>query len=159
MSTNTLPKDVGLCEQCSARNSRHAKTCNQCASPLPWAKPAAPPAMPSVGRAGAAPTSPSPQAQARPTQAPARIKPQIPDVGGALSSVDWGASLIAGLLAILVFVASCACLPVGIGLYWYFKQEDNWLRHPAAAALWLAALGFLVRFMAIGIMGVEAVNN
>ena len=121
-----LPKDVGLCVQCNARNSKHASRCHSCTAMLPWAQAKAAPKK----QAGPAPSGPPQGTLPEPKMSAA----------GVLDSVDWGATLTAGVLAIGAFLISMIPF-IGFRLFRYLNAEDNWLKYPCGAGLALGLVG------------------
>lgn len=147
MAETTLPKDVGLCASCNARNSKHGSRCHACGATLPWVKVKATKVAPSAPTPAAAPrqsaatTSPSPHHKPLPPPA----KPSLQGFNPA-SGVDWGASITFVLLTFVVFAASLIIPILGFFLYRHFAEEESPLRFAAGAGLGIVVCLIGLRF-------------
>lgn len=145
--TANLPKDVGLCTGCNARNSKHATKCHSCSAVLPWA---------AKKVAAAAPTA-AQRAALQPTPAPVKVAPA--SSANFLSDVDWGSTVAAFFLALAVFFGSLIFPIGGFYPYRYFDREENWLKYVSLAALGIVLLAICGRVFLVGSVGAQAVNH
>lgn len=156
MSSPTLPKDVGLCENCQTPNSKSATKCRTCFAVLPWAQkkvgksqglpPQAPPMQqpmqPPMNQPIGPPQASWPQAAPPSPRPEVTFLPPLPKetLADRLNNIHWGGMIGFIFLFLGIMLLSMIWPFFGFRMYFYFSSEENPLQWAAAVGLGLLIL-------------------